>query len=257
MASLFNFFKNAGKQVGEDAGVGVVKLTAAILGDDRTAEIAVKQKQDAYDEKCRMLNEAKVSFKEEWAQYEAEEAIHSRFLNELEAIAALLDNPEGQNVDELNKDFTFLEGKLTAHQAKYDKEKTEAEEAKAWLDELQSYVTAEGQALVELRDTINDQKRANKQAELDLEREQRKLKQAEVLAGLNSATDKYSIAIDSLSAKTKKTQEATELAKIKTEGLKRTPIDDGSSVLGKYTQSATVPVSTLSARERLAALQGK
>ena len=57
--SLLNFFKNAGKQVGEDAGAGAVKLTVALLGDDKAAEVAIKQKQDEYDEKCRMLVEAK------------------------------------------------------------------------------------------------------------------------------------------------------------------------------------------------------
>ena len=145
--SLLNFFKNAGKQVGEDAGAGAVKLTVALLGDDKAAEVAIKQKQDEYDEKCRMLVEAKSSFQKEQKEFEAEQAIHDRFMNELEAIAGLLENPEGHNVDELTKDFTFLEGKLTAHTPKYEKEKREAEEAKQWLDEVQGYVDEMGVAL--------------------------------------------------------------------------------------------------------------
>ena len=255
--SLFNFFKNAAIVGGEQAGEGAVKLTVALMGDDAAADVAVKQKQDELDQKVRFLADAKVDWEREYKEFEAEQGIHDRFMAEANAITGLLAQPDCQNADELNADLNYILDKLEAHAPKLSKEKKEADDAKAWLDEVQGYVDEMGAELIALRATLNSNKQAIKQAEIENERAEKQLKQAEILAGLSKASGKYDIAINSMSEKASKIQKEAEVNKLKAAALRQPKAveDDGSSVLGKYTQAATAP--TRNAADRLAALQGK
>jgi chromosome segregation ATPase len=252
--ALLNFFKNYGKVSAERAEDGFINL-AVTLDRDGVAETAIKQKQDEHEERIRILAEAKTSFKKEQGEYDAELAIYERFMNEAESISKLLEAPGDRNVDELNKDLTYILDKIEQHAPKLAKEKQEAEEAKVWLNEVQVAVDEISQELLKLRETVTQAKQNITKAEIDAERAAKKAKQAEIIAGLSKSGNKFDVAINALNNQAAKINQEAEVSRLKAESLTRPKVDDGSSILGKYTQEKTAPTETL--QERLARLKGK
>lgn len=269
----FNFVKNLLKVKAEQTSEGLVNL-AASLDKEGVAEAAIKQKQDEHNEYIKLLQEANESFRKERQEYDAEQELYNRYLNEAEVINGLLEklktaketlttNPSDQtaasvvaqlNEPELVSDLTALLTKVEQRAPILEKEKQEYIEAEKWMKEMQEAVEEISKELISLRETVNQAKRDIQSAEIEAERARKKAEQAEVIAGLRKGGNKFDTAINALQNAANKKKAEAEQYKIKADSLAKVPSNDVSSIVGKYSSTATES-SAESLSERLARLK--
>jgi DNA repair exonuclease SbcCD ATPase subunit len=250
--AVFNFLKNFGKVKAEQAEDSLINL-AVSLDRDGVAEAAIKQKQDEHEQRIIMLQEANSSYLKEQKEYEQELDLYTRYMNQAEHIQTLLEDPTATNKDELTSDLTKLLDAIEKRAPILEKEKTEAEEAKQWMLEMQEAADEISKELLSLRETVTQAKADIQRAEVDKERQRKKAEQAEIIAGLRKSGNKFDTAINALKNKAEAEKKEAEVFKLKTESLKKPVTEDVSSILNKY--DIPKSTSTESLTDRLARLK--
>lgn len=250
-----NFFKHFSKAKVADLEESMVQLAVA-LDKDGVAEAAILQKSEEHDQRIAMLQEANADYLREQKEYEQELDLYTRYMNEAENIQRLLTDP--------NRDPKFIEAELTSDLNEIlnlieerapilEKEKREAEQARAWMTDMQEAVEEISKELMSLRETVNNTKREIAQAEIEKERNRKRAEQAEVLAGLKKSGNKFDVAINALKQQADKEKAEAEKYQIKAESLKTTK-PKATEIVGKY--STTTPTASAeSLSERLARLK--
>lgn len=254
MSNIANFFKNYGKVNSERLGDGVVSITAW-LDAEGLSETAVKQKSDEHAEFVRQLVDEQAELKREKQEYDDIQALYVKKLAAAElAQADVTADPTNAAATAALVELLESVEKILP---KLEKEKAEYESKQAFVDELQAAANEVAQELLKLRETINNTKSAQKEAELDLARATKAKEQAEKLAGLRSAGNKFDVALNALQAKADNTRKEAEAARITAEQLKR-PTETVSSAATKYLDTVSaVPASTESLQDKLARLKAK
>lgn len=240
--AIGNFLKNYGKAKSEQISDGIVNL-AASLDAAGVSEAAIKQKQDEHNELVRQLVVAQTEFKNEKKEFEDIEALYSKRLAGAEKALAAGDE----------KSATTLFESVEKIAPKLAKEKADFERAEKWMLELQQASDDVAKELLTLREKINEVNQAKADAELQADKNRKLKEQAEKLAGLRNATNKFDIALTALQKQADTAQQEADALRITAEQLtiKPTQLDD---VASKYLEEDE-PTSTETLAERLARLK--
>lgn len=250
--ALANFLKNFGAVKYEQGSEGLVNFLASVDADG-VSETAIKQKQEEHDAIVKQVIEAQNDLKKEKKEFDDVLAEYNQKLAGVERAQAALDaDPNNSRAATAIVELLEAVEKLAP---KLDKEKREYEDAERWLKEIQQASDEIARELLGLREQINEAKQANKQAELDLERANKQVAQAEQLAGLRKASNKFNTAMSALQKQAAEKQAEADAAKLKAQQLSVKPTAISSAAAEFLTDAPTT--STESVSERLARLKAK
>ncbi|PPD55271.1 MAG: hypothetical protein CTY12_01300 [Methylotenera sp.] len=249
--SLANFFKNYGKAKTEQIGEGIVNFAAQVDADG-VSEAAVKQKQDEHAELVKALVEAQNDFKREKAEFDEIFALYTKKVAAAERAQADLEK-DPNNTGAATALTELLEG-VEKIAPKLEKEKTDFIRAEQYMKEMQEAADAVAKELLGLREQINNVKQESKEADLELQRNKKQLEQAERLAGLRTASNKFDVALGALQKQSQAKQNEAEAARIAAEQLRK-PVETVSSAAAAYLDSVSEPVVTESLQDKLARLK--
>lgn len=249
--SLTNFFKNYSKAKTEQLGEGLVNFAAAIDANG-VSEAAVKQKQDEHNSLVAALVESQRDFKREKAEFDDIFSLYNKKVAAAERAQADLDtNP---NNSEAAAALSELLDGIEKIAPRLEKERTDFIRAEQYMKEMQEAANSVAQELLGLRDQINDAKQASKEADLDLARALKQKSQAERLAGLRTASNKFDVALNALQKQASVKQDEAEAARIAAEQLRK-PTETTSSAAAAYLNAVSEPVVTESLQDKLARLK--
>jgi hypothetical protein len=247
--NIFNFIKNYSKVKAADASTGLVNL-AASLDADGVAEAAISQKMDEHTEIVKLLVEAQADWKREQQEFENEEKLYNRRMAAAEkAQADLESNPDNKEAEQALAELLDAIEKAVPT---LEKERKEAEQAKSYLDQLESAAKEVAEELKSLRSLVTEQQQAIKEAEVASERNRKMAEKAEVLAGLRTSGNKFDVAMNALKSQVEEKQKEAETHKIKAEHLAVSITQ--SSATDKYMSDAP-DTSSETLQERLARLK--
>lgn len=249
--SLANFFKNYGKAKAEQTGEGLVNL-AARLDAEGVSEAAVKQKQDEHGELVNALVEAQNDFKREKAEFDEIFGLYNKKVAAAERAQADLEK-DPNNTNAAQALAELLEG-VEKIAPKLEKEKQDYIRAEQYMKEMQEAADSVAKELLGLRESINQAKQDTKEAELELARANKQKEQAERLAGLRSATNKFDVAMSALQKQAQAKQNEAEAARIAAEQLRK-PVEKVSSAASAYLDAVEPPVVAESLQDKLARLK--
>lgn len=249
--SLSNFFKNYGLAKSEQIGEGLVNLAAQIDANG-VSEAAVKQKQDEHSELVKLLVEAQNDFKREKSEFDEIFGLYNKKVAAAERAQADLEK-DPNNTGAATALAELLEG-VEKIAPKLEKERTDFIRAEQYMKEMQEAADAVAKELLGLREAINQAKQDTKEAELDLARANKQKEQAERLAGLRTATNKFDVAMGALKNQATAKQNEAEAARIAAEQLRR-PVETVSSAASAYLDAVDTPVVTESLQDKLARLK--
>jgi len=240
--ALGNFFKNYGKAKSEQFGEGLVNLAAG-LDANGVSEAAVKQKQEEHAETVAQLVEAQQAFKKEKREFDDLNELYNKKMAAAErAVAANDEAAAAELLDSAEK----LAPKLA-------KEKADYESAERWLTELQQASDEIAKELLGLREQINEVKQLTKEAEQDAAQAKKAQAQAEKLAGLRTASNKFDVAMTALKKQADIADAEAQKARIIAEQLRK-PVETVSTAASKYLDdSVAAPTETLA--EKMARLK--
>ena len=247
---LKNFFAALAAVKLEDAVTGLEDLAASV-DPNAVAEAAIKQKMAEYDEVVTIVSKARTEYDRENAEYVKEQRLYDNRLAAAQHAQADLElNPNNLVASQA---LTELLDILEKTAPTLEKEKREAEEAKAYLTEVTSVSEEYAAELKNLRQKVDEQKRALNQATLEAERQGKRAESAAVLAGLQRSSNKFDTAMSALQRKVDSEKAKADAMKIKAEQLTTKPTKV-SSAADSYL-NATTPTQVLSVSERLAKLK--
>lgn len=249
--SLGNFFKNYSKAKGEQLGEGMVNL-AASLDASGVSEAAIKQKQDEHNELVKQLVVAQTDFKREKKEFDDIFELYNKKLAAAERAEADLGiNPDNKEAATALAELLESVEKIAP---KLAKEKAEFESAQRWMTELQQASNDIAKELLGLREQINEVKQQSKEADLEIERTRKAKQQAEKLAGLRNATNKFDVAMTALQKQADAKKQEAEENRIAAEQL-RQPVVTESSAATKYMDEVTPAFAAETMQEKLARLK--
>lgn len=246
-----NFFKNYGKAKSKQFGEGLVNL-AASLDASGVGEAAIKQKQEEHADVIKQVIEAQDLLKKEKKEFDDLNTLY------LKKLAAAERAEADFAVDPSNKDaeaaLTELLASVEKIAPKLAKEQAEYESAEHWLNEVQQASNDIAKELLGLREQINEVKQQTKEAELSLDQSKKKLAQAEKLAGLRTATNKFDVAMSALQKQASRTEGEARAAQLTAEQLRK-PVEVVSSAASKYLDDVEPSVASETLQEKLARLK--
>jgi chromosome segregation ATPase len=250
MTSTLNFFKNLGKVKSAQLGDGLVNLAAAIDADG-VGEAAIKQKQEEHVLLVQQLVEAQGVFKKEKKEFDELYELYTKKLAAAERASADF-TADPTNVAAGNAAAELL-ASVEKLAPKLSKEKTEFESAERWMTEIQQAADEAAQELLGLRQRIDEIKQQTKEAELSKDRANKQLAQAEQLAGLRTASNKFDVAMSALEKQQARIADEASVATIAAEQL-RTPASTLSDAASKYMSDMEPVAETESLADKLARL---
>lgn len=239
--SLTNFFKNYSLAKSEQFGEGLVNL-AASMDAAGVSEAAVKQKQEEHAETVKQLVEAQSSFKKEKKEFDD---LNELYIKKMAAATRAADANDEKVALELLESVEKLAPKLA-------KEKADYESAERWLTEVQQASDDIAKELLSLREQINEVNQMTKEAQLDAARAKKAQAQAEKLAGLRKASNKFDVAMAALKNQAEKADAEAQQAKIIAEQLRK-PAETVSTEAAKYFE--VEPTTTETLAEKMARLK--
>lgn len=248
----FNFVKNLLSVKASKLSDDLIDLTASI-DPEAVSETAIRQKMDEHDVVLRQLVEAKADWEKEYNEYKNELDLYNRRMSAAEK--AQRDLEADPNNQEAATALSELLDSIEKHVPILEREKQEADSAKVFLDQLQEASQDIANELKTLRALVNEQQRAIKQADIEMERNRKMAEQAQVLAGLKKSSNKFDTALSALKKQADEKQKQADLYKLKTEQL-TVKVSKTSTAVDKYmTDVHDTPKTTESLQERLARLK--
>jgi hypothetical protein len=227
-------------------------------------ETATEAQIDEFNKKLAVASEelakAKVDYQKEQREAEEIAGLYNQRLKAAEILQTKLDAATSEQEKaaleaSLGNLVTMIEG-MTAD---VDREKQEAEDAKAIMDELLRFVEESAETLKHARQRLQQAQNEMKRAELEEKRAQQRAERIEVLAGIKKGGDSFNVALSAMEKKTQQARIKADGANTRAALLKPTEKEQGDANIKAALAEAEgkqLP-SGMSASERLAALRKK
>jgi len=260
MGDIFGFLKSFGKnrlgQVGES-------ITQKIVAwDPETASQAeIENMIEELDKITREAGKAKTEFEREKAEAEAIQKNYDRYISAADLlngqVEAAKTSGDENKARELSGSLDKLLNDLESMKPEVDREAREAEEAKAFYDELRGLAETAAQKVKTARSQLEQAKRDMRRAEIEQQRAGARAERAEQLAGLKQETSSLGVALASMNKEAQEAKAKAEASDMKAKLLAPDTKDTDSNIEAalKTVSGEKVPEGSLS--DRLAALRRK
>jgi hypothetical protein len=192
---ITNFLKNLGLVKARDFGDSVVNLAASI-DPDAVSETAILQKQDEQTALAEALADARSDLARELREFNEVEDTYKKRISAAELAKADLDKDPTNEA--AKKGLESLLTDIEKIMPRLLKERSEYEQAVNLVGEYEQALSEVSAELVSLRSTINELKAAGKEADLEMQRAEKREKKAKELAGLRTKANKFDIARSAL-----------------------------------------------------------
>jgi len=246
------FIKHYGKKKITD---GIAALNDAIVSFDPegATEAAIGEMEENFDEINREYSKAK----QDWAreQKEADEIV--KLYDQRLAAAEHIQNQlaEDPNNQQLNEALNQLVSTLEDMQSDVELEKSEAEDAKEVMNELEVTVKMYADKLKTARSDIKRAANAMEKAKRQKERAEAQSDRAAQLAGLKQRSSGLSSALESMNRQAAEAQADADAASRKAELLGSSKIEENDAVAQAMAAVTGTATSSTSVTDRLAALK--
>jgi chromosome segregation ATPase len=253
---FMGFFKNFGKVKANDIGKNIMEKVAAWDPDGASAA-EIESMSERLDKITRDVAEARAAYTKE--QREADEA-QSLYNKRLQA-AEILQKDMESSTDEAEKTeistaLNELVNELEEMAPDVTREKEEADEAKAFMEELEELAKIAADKLKTAKKSLDQAKRDMKRAKIREERANDRADQTAKLAGFKEDTDKLGSALDAMRREADKANTKAEALNMKTKLLAPTKAEkENSRIEAALKRASGGSAESSSITDRLAALK--
>ncbi|MDH3347195.1 MAG: hypothetical protein OEM02_03730 [Desulfobulbaceae bacterium] len=252
--------------------LGMGKKKAGQVGDQVTAALVNFDPETATEAQIDMMSNGLTGLLEEVAKARAE---YQREQKEADEIKALYNQrlAAAEKLGNMLADESLSAAKRKSIEASLqtflqqiedmmpdvEREESEAVDAKALLNDLEGQAKGMAEDLKNARKLLVDAQRDIKKAGAEKERNQRAQERAEVAAGIKEKAGGINIALDAMRTKASETRVEADAAKMKTDLLKPTNLeeDDPNIAAAMAEVTGATESASLSVQDRLAALKKK
>ncbi|GFK93022.1 hypothetical protein NNJEOMEG_00851 [Fundidesulfovibrio magnetotacticus] len=253
---MLNFLKHFFVNKAQDAQSGFVKMLVEF--DPETAsEAEIGELDDALTKLTRQMVDAKKAWEREDQEAREIQKNYDLRLAAAERLQARAEAaPEGEKA-QVEASLAGLLAELEKMVPEIDREQREAQEAKAFYDELAEAVKSASERLKTARERLNDAKRRMEAAKVRMDRAQEQEERAKVVAGIKQQAGNLGTAFDAMTQKAQEMEARTEVHAQKAQLLAPPKSEDPylAQALKEAQGVSTQPQQSLS--DRLAALKKK
>jgi chromosome segregation ATPase len=255
MSILTKFTKVKAQAVGRGIMEMLVQFDPKGMSEAELLDMEAK-----FNEIGRQVISARNDAGREQAEYVAVAKLNGQRLQAAEALQKQVEALAEGSPDRKSKESSLetLLGLIEAAQPDIAREKQEADEAKAYLTDIE---TAHKDAVSRLKSAKSDLKRAEqdiKSAKRRQERAENAADAAAVAAGIRQNTSRVSSALDAMKRVAKEADDAAAAAKLKADSLRPAEAEkEDPNIAAAMASVSGAPPAPKSVSERLAALKAK
>jgi chromosome segregation ATPase len=261
MAGIFGFLKSFGKEKFNNVGQSITQRIVA--WDPETATQAeIEEMIKELDKVTREAGKAKADYDREQAEADAARKNYDKYVAAAEMLNKQLEeaqttgNPSRAN--DISASMEKLLGELEQMHPEVERETREAEEARAYYNEVMQLAEVTAQKVRAARAQLDQAKRDMRRAEIEQQRAQAKAEKAESLAGLRKETSSLGVALEAMNKQAEQARASAAAADMKSKLLgPEPPAKDQHIEEALKAVSGESPGSTASFADRLAALRKK
>ncbi|WP_027184378.1 hypothetical protein [Desulfovibrio inopinatus] len=254
--SFFQFVKNFGKQKAQDAGKSIVQSLAS--WDPEAASAAeIESMEERLNSLTQKVAEARQSYQKEKKEADEIEALYNQRLKAAEILQEKLTADPGNS--QIETAMEQVVATLEEMQPDIEREIQEAEEAKAFMQELEDVAKIAADKLKTARKTLDAAKRDMERAKIREGQAKEQSERAAELAGLRKQSDDLGSALDAMRREADKANAQADAARTKAKLLAPTKQETvGNDALAEaMKEAAGEPAKPTAISDRLAALKRK
>lgn len=261
MPGIFGFFRSFGKEKLSQVGEGITQKL--VSWDPETASQAeIEEMIGELDKLTTEAGKAKAVYEKDKAEAEAAQKNYDRYMSAAELLNKQLEESQAaQNqskAQELGASLEKLLADLEKLRPEVEREAKEADEAKAYYEDLKQLAVVGADKLKSARTQLESAKRDMRRAELDQQRASARAQQAEKLAGLKSQTSSLGVALAAMNKQAETARASAEASNMKATLLSPEKEKEDENIKAALKEVSGEPASTeTSFADRLAALRKK
>ena len=256
---MMSFLARFGQAKGNQLGRNIVE--AIVRFDPETAsEAQIAEFEDHLDQLTQRVAVLRREYDKEKKEADAAEANYNRYLAAAEKLEGQLRDPAlADKHAEIEKSLTGLLANLETLVPEVEREKEEATEAKAFLDQFEDAAKEAATKVTTARDQLKKARRDMESAAQRRVRAEARAEQTTVLAGIRQHSDSLGVALNAMNSAAQKDLDAAGAAEHKsvllTQAMPKAIEDD--PIVREAMGTVTASPAPASLSERLAALKGK
>ena len=256
---MLSFFQNL---IGVKTDQAVNSAIQSIVSFDpkSATEAELRGMEQNLDQIGRQVAEARQTYDKEKREADAIQTLSQQRMAAAEQLQdRMTTETDPSRKAELERSLATLVGMLESMSSDLDREKQDAEDARAFLDSLQETYNQAGQKLKSARDELARAERDMGRAEQQKEIAQRRAESARQAAGLSQATSGLSVALKAMQENASRSMAEAETANAKARLLTPTrPERDDPNIAQAMAQvQGRLPAPSNNLTDRLASLRQK
>ncbi len=253
--SFFQFVKNFSKQKAQDAGKSIVQSLAS--WDPEAASAAeIESMEEKLNTLTQKVAEARQSYLKEKKEADEIEALYNQRLKAAEILQEKLAAAPGNS--QIETALEQVVATLEEMQPEIEREIQEADEAKAFMQELEELAKLSADKLKTARKSLDSAKRDMERAKIREHQAKEQSERAADLAGLRKQSDDLGSALDAMRREADSANAKADAARTKAKLLAPTKQEADNDVLAEaMKEAAGEPTQPTAISDRLAALKRK
>ena len=253
-----SFLAGFGKAKAAQAGGSIIELIVRF--DPETAsEAQISEFEQELTQLTSQVAQVRREYQKEKDEADAIVKQYNQYLAAAENLQAQANDPvNADKKDAIEKSLAGLLGRIEGMVGDVEREKQEAEEAKAFLDQLEQAAEEAATKVTSARAALKGAQREMASAALSRQKADKQAEQSAVLAGLRSRTDSFGTALSAMKSVAQKDRDSAAASGYKAQLLtKNTPtsIDNDPLVAAALGTVKGDPKPAVSLSDRLAALK--
>lgn len=261
MAGIFGFLKSFGKDKFNNVGQSITQKIVA--WDPETASQAeIEEMIRELDRVTREAGKAKAEYDKEQSEANAARKNYDKYVAAAEVLNKQLEEAQTAGnlprANDISSSMDKLLGELEQMHPEVEREAREAEEAKAYYDEVMQLAEVTAQKVRAARAQLEQAKRDMRRAEIEQQRAQSRAEKAEGLAGLRKETSSLGVALEAMNRQAEQARASAAASDMKSKLLGQGPPAKDQNIEEALKAASGAPTGTTdSFADRLAALRKK